>query len=284
MFPAVPDEQRRPGHGTHQGHHADGHQQHSPAEGRRCGHFLHRLEGCALEDGHIADTVQIDFANSAGIVGGDGVTLHIAAGSTAGVGGHGSKAVTQGVAVQGCCVVRLPVDGLEGQGPSIVLDGLGDVGSVLIGQVGIGPGGGDLPGAAAVAGDFHLDCVQLERQGAHVAVLRDELLLLRQQCQDGGHVLIGALEADRFRVLSLVVFRQFLPQQICQSIVETILLKVRPGDARGIVLRSQVIELSQLGAILTLGDSSRVADLHLVRSCGQGCGGQCHRQAQHSGA
>lgn len=122
------------------------------------------------------------------------------------------------------------------------------------------------------------------RQGAHVAVLRDELLLLRQQCQDGGHVLIGALEADRFRVLSLVVFRQFLPQQICQSIVETILLKVRPGDARGIVLRSQVIELSQLGAILTLGDSSRVADLHLVRSCGQGCGGQCHRQAQHSGA
>ena len=98
------------------------------------------------------------------------------------------------------------------------------------------------------------------------------------------HVLIGALEADCLRVLSLVVFRQFLPQQICQSIVETILLKVRPGDARGIVLRSQVIELSQLGTILTLGDSSRVADLHLVRSCGQGCGGQCHRQAQHSGA
>ena len=80
------------------------------------------------------------------------------------------------------------------------------------------------------------------------------------------------------------MLRQLLPQQVCQGVVETILFEIGPGDARGVVLRPQVVELPHLGAILTLGDSSRVADLHLVCSCGQGCGGQCHRQAQHSGA
>ena len=37
-------------------------------------------------------------------------------------------------------------------------------------------------------------------------------------------------------------------------------------------------------ALAAGADEVEVADLHLVCSCGQGCGGQCHRQAQHSGA
>ena len=85
-------------------------------------------------------------------------------------------------------------------------------------------------------------------------------------------------------MLPLLIFRQFLPQQVCQGVVEAILLKVRPGDACGIVLRSQIIELPQFRAILALGDGGGVADLHRVRSRCQGRGGQRHGQAQHGGA
>ena len=84
-------------------------------------------------------------------------------------------------------------------------------------------------------------------------------------------------------MLPLLIFRQFLPQQVCQGVVEAVLLKVGPGDACGIVLRSQIIELPQFRAILALGDGGGVADLHRVRSRCQGRGGQRHGQAQHSG-
>ena len=85
-------------------------------------------------------------------------------------------------------------------------------------------------------------------------------------------------------MLPLLIFRQFLPEEVCQGVVESVLLKIRPGDAHRVILRSQIIELPQFRAILTLGDGGGITDLHLIRPRSHGRGSQCHGQAQHGGA
>ena len=220
-----------------------------------------RLYGCALEDGHIAGLIQGDPADSTAVIGGDRVAGHIAAGGAAGVGGHRRKAVSHGVSVRIGGIVRLPADVLESQGAAIVLDGLGDVGGILAGQIGVAPGGRHLPGRAPVPGHFHLDGVQLEGQHTGETVLGDKLFFLGEQGQHGLHVLALALQRDGLCVLTALVLRQFLPEQINEGIMESILLEIRPGNAGGVLLRPQVIILADLCAILIPGHGGGVADL-----------------------
>ena len=59
------------------------------------------------------------------------------------------------------------------------------------------------------------------------------------------------------------MLRQLLLEQVCQGVVEAVLLEVRPGDASGVLLRGQVIDLADLRAVLTAGDRGWLADLHL---------------------
>ena len=120
---------------------------------------------------------------------------------------------------------------------AIVFDALGDVLGVLTRQIGITAGGPDFLGRAAITGYFHLHGVQPEGQCAHHPVLGDELPFLRQQSQYGTHILIFAGQGDGLRVLTLLVLGQFLLEQVRERVVEAVLLKVRPGDAGGIVLR-----------------------------------------------
>lgn len=59
------------------------------------------------------------------------------------------------------------------------------------------------------------------------------------------------------------MLRQLLLEQVCQGVVEAVLLKVRPGDTGRVLLRGQVIDLADLRAVLTAGDRGWIADLHL---------------------
>ena len=59
------------------------------------------------------------------------------------------------------------------------------------------------------------------------------------------------------------MLRQLLLEQVCQGVVEAVLLKVRPGDTGRVLLRGQVIDLADLRPVLTAGDRGWIADLHL---------------------
>ena len=61
------------------------------------------------------------------------------------------------------------------------------------------------------------------------------------------------------------MFRQLLLEQVCQGVMEAVLLEVRPGDASGVLLRGQVIDLADLCAVLTAGDGGGITDLYLRR-------------------
>ena len=62
-------------------------------------------------------------------------------------------------------------------------------------------------------------------------------------------------------MLTALVLRQFLLEQVDEGIAEPILLKIRAGNAGGILLRPQVIILADLCAILAPGHGGGVADL-----------------------
>ena len=234
------------------------------------------FQGRALEDRHIADFIQVDTAHRARIVGGDGVALDVAAGGGAGVGRHGSE-----VAVP----LGLPVDGLEGQGVAVVLDGLRDILRVLVGKAGIGAGGGQALGGAAIPSHLHVHRVQFQGQHPGQAILGDELLCLREKGQHRAHVLALAGHRHRFRVLAALVGGEFLFQQIGQGIVVALLLKVGTGDASGVVLRPQVVHLPDLAPVLAPGDGGGVAGGRLGgfrRVGGKGGGGQAHGESQNA--
>ena len=82
------------------------------------------------------------------------------------------------------------------------------------------------------------------------------------------------------------MLRQLLLEQVRQGVVEAVLLEVRPGDAGGILLRGEVIDLADLCAVLTAGDGGGVADLHLG-GCGEGLrrqgGGEQRRGHEQTG-
>ena len=45
------------------------------------------------------------------------------------------------------------------------------------------------------------------------------------------------------------MLRQLLLEQVCQGVVEAVLLEVRPGDTGRVLLRGQVIDLADLRAL-----------------------------------
>ena len=230
-----------------------------------------RFQGRALKDRHIADLVQIDTAHGACIVGGEGVALHIGTGGGAGVRGHCGK-----VAV----ALGLPVDGLEGHRIAAVLDALGDILRVLVSKARVGAGGGHGLGGTAIPGHLHLYCVQLQGQHPGQSILRNELLCLGQQGKHRAHVLTLAVHGHGFRVLAALIGGEFLFQQVGEGVVVAVLVKIGPGDASGVILRSQVIHLPDLAAVLAPGDSSGVTGGWLGglrRSGCKGGGSQTHR-------
>ena len=118
-------------------------------------------------------------------------------------------------------------------------------------------------GGAAVAGYLHLHRIQPQSQRPGEAVVGDERLLLGQQSQHRGHVLVFTVQRHRLGVLAALMLRKFLLEQIHQGVVVSVLLEIRAGDAGGVVLRGQVVELADLSSVLILGDGAGVAD-HIV--------------------
>ena len=85
-------QQRTADTGSCRSHNSEGNQHIGPAESGCRGRYVRRLcglDGCSLKNGNIADTVQGDPADRAGIIRRDGIALDIAAGGAAGVGGDG---------------------------------------------------------------------------------------------------------------------------------------------------------------------------------------------------
>ena len=177
----------------------------------------------------------------------------------------------------------LPVNGLEGHGISAVLDSLGDILRVLVGKAGVGAGGGHGFGGAAIPGHLHLHRIQFQSQHPGQAILRDKLLCLRQQGQHRAHVLALAVHGHGFCMLAALVGGEFLFQQIDEGVVVAILVKIGPGDAAGVILRPQVVHLSDLGAVLAPGDGGGITGGRLGgfrRGGGKGGRGQTHGKSQ----
>ena len=130
--------------------------------------------------------------------------------------------------------------------------------------------------------------IKSECQGSHEPIVRDELTLLRQQCQHGFHILFSALDRNMLRMLAALVFRKLLTQQIDERIMVAVFFKVRARNARRIVFRTQIIDFLQFCAIVVSDDGSGVADLRVryrgfkVRCQRSGC--QCQSQAQRRSA
>ena len=59
------------------------------------------------------------------------------------------------------------------------------------------------------------------------------------------------------------MLRQLLLEQVCQGVVEAVLLEVRPGDTGRVLLRGEIIDLADLRPVLTACDGGGIADLHL---------------------
>ena len=138
------------------------------------------------------------------------------------------------------------------------LDGLWNVRGVLPGKVWIGPGDVDRPGGAAIAGDVHLYGVQLEGKRTGETVTGGELPLLGQKLQHGGHVLVLALQRYRLYVLAALVLGEFLLQQVHQGVPDAVLLEVGAGDARRVLLGTEVIDLADFSAVLAPGNGSGI--------------------------
>ncbi len=138
------------------------------------------------------------------------------------------------------------------------LDGLWNVRGVLPGKVWIGPGDVDRPGGAAIAGGVHLYGVRLEGKRTGEAVTGDELPLLGQKLQHGGHVLVLALQRYRLYVLAALVLGEFLLQQVHQGVPDAVLLEVGAGDARRVLLGTEVIDLADFSAVLAPGNGSGI--------------------------
>ena len=86
-------------------------------------------------------------------------------------------------------------------------------------------------------------------------------------------------------MLALLMFGELLLEQVCERVVEAVLLEVGPRDTGRIILRRQIIDFLQFRTILTLIDCRGVTGLGLRRGSGGQCrGGQRHGQAQHCGA
>ena len=130
--------------------------------------------------------------------------------------------------------------------------------------------------------------IKSECQGSHEPVVRDELTLLRQQRQHGFHILFCALDGNVLCVLTALVFRKLLLQKVRQVVLKAVLLEIRAGNARGIILRTQIIDFFQFCAIVVSDDGSGIADLGVrhrgfkVRRQRSGC--QCQSQAQRRSA
>ena len=89
-------------------------------------------------------------------------------------------------------------------------------------------------------------------------------------------------------MLAALVFRKLLLQKIRQGVLKAVLPKVRAGNARRIVFRTQIIDFLQFCAIVVSDDGGGVADLD-VRHCGfkvrrQRGGRQRQSQAQRRSA
>ena len=138
------------------------------------------------------------------------------------------------------------------------LDGLWNVRGVLPGKVWIGPGDVDRPGGAAIAGGVHLYGVRLEGKRTGEAVTGDELPLLGQKLQHGGHVLVLALQRYRLYVRAALVLGEFLLQQVHQGVPDAVLLEVGAGDARRVLLGTEVIDLADFSAVLAPGNGSGI--------------------------
>ena len=90
------------------------------------------------------------------------------------------------------------------------------------------------------------------------------------------------------RMLAALVFRKLLLQKVRQGVLKAVLPKVRAGNARRIVFRTQIIDFLQFRAIVTADDGGGVADLGVryrgfkVRRQRSRC--QCQSQAQRRSA
>jgi hypothetical protein len=82
-------------------------------------------------------------------------------------------------------------------------------------------------------------------------------------------------------VLAALVLGQLLLQEVHQGVAETLLLKIRAGDAGGIIPLGQVVNLADLRAVLTSGDGGRIA--HGADGGLRRTGGGRHDHGQHQG-
>ena len=90
------------------------------------------------------------------------------------------------------------------------------------------------------------------------------------------------------RMLAALVFRKLLLQKIRQGVLKAVLPKVRAGNARRIVFRTQIIDFLQFCAIVASDDGGGIADLGIrhrgFKVCCQRGGRQRQSQAQRRSA
>ena len=142
---------------------------------------IHRLNRRAGENDGIADHCNAGSVDLTCIVGCGRVSRHITDRFAPAIGTDSSKAVTNLIIVGVVGVVRLPLDILECQGSATLSDAFWQMVEVLVRQIGVGSGGCDRLGAAAIASSLGLDAVQIKGEGTGKPFFRGDLLLLGQQ-------------------------------------------------------------------------------------------------------
>ena len=83
-------------------------------------------------------------------------------------------------------------------------------------------------------------------------------------------------------MIALLILRELLTENIRKGVMKAIALKVRARDARGVGFRGEVIDLSELGAVLRNGDGRGIADQTVL--CGKGRGNKCRAHSEEHGA
>ena len=128
---------------------------------------------------------------------------------------------------------------------------------VLVCKIGVGPGGCDRLGAAAIPGRFGLDAVQIQREGAGKPLFRGDLFLLGQQGQNRVHVLFVAVHllflGDDLRLTA----DDDLSQHIGAVVQEAIPLKLPHGERGGVGIGREIIHLADLLVVLVEDDIDR---------------------------
>ena len=185
------------------------------------------------EDGGIGHDLAVGFGNLAGVVRCDSVAGGIAAGDGAGIAGGG------GIAHHHILTLHIrgigPLHIRQRQRPTALCHRLGNQGQVRVGQVGIGPAGGEVPGGGLVALDLRLDAVVVQLQHSGIAVLRLRLDLRGKLLQNLPQIAGGAVRGDGLGQGLGLHADLILPGHFHQVEGPAVFLKILCGNTGGIV-------------------------------------------------